>query len=66
MQGGETEARVTRHGGRGGFMLKVLAGVWACGLGLHLALRLPDVRLWIGFPLLVLPWWLIDRGWFEP
>ena len=53
--------------GRGNFMLKVLAGVWVFGLGLHLALRLPDVRLWIGFPLLILPWYLVGRSdWFDP
>ena len=41
---------------RGSGTLAGLAVFWAAGLSLHLALRLPDVRLWLAFPLLILPW----------
>jgi len=35
-------------------------------LALHLALRLPDVGLWIAFPLLVAPWLLFgSSNWFD-
>jgi hypothetical protein len=40
--------------------------VWAAVLGLHLLLRLPDIGLWIGFPLLFLPWVLLGpSNWFD-
>ena len=43
-----------------------LVWVWAAVLGLHLLLRLPDIGLWIGFPLLFLPWVLLGpSNWFD-
>ena len=41
-----------------------LAAFWAAGLSIHLLLRLPDVRLWLAVPLLILPWRLF--GPFDP
>jgi hypothetical protein len=55
-------ARMRRSG-----MLRALALIWAGGLTIHLVLRLPDLRLWIAFPLLLAPWLLFGRQtWFDP
>ncbi len=51
---------------RGRKALKQLAVVWAGVLALHLLLRLPDIALWICFPLLFLPWLLFGpSNWFD-
>jgi hypothetical protein len=51
----------------GGKSLAILGGVWATVLTIHIALRLGDVLLWIGFPLLFLPWLLFGpKNWFDP
>lgn len=43
-----------------------LGCVWAAALALHVALKLPDIRLWIGLPLLVVPYLLIGpSNWFD-
>lgn len=43
-----------------------LGCVWAAILLLHLTLRLKDVGLWIGFPLLFVPWLLFGpSNWFD-
>ena len=55
--------------GPGSFGRKTVIGmgcVWAAVLTLHIALRLPDIGLWIGFPLLFLPWLLFGpSNWFD-
>ena len=43
-----------------------LGCVWAAILALHIVLRLGDIALWIGFPLLFLPWLLFgSSNWFD-
>jgi len=43
-----------------------LGCVWAAMLVLHIVLRLHDVGLWIGFPLLFVPWLLFGpSNWFD-
>ena len=55
-----------RPGGEGRGSLIGLGCVWAGMLALHLILRLHDVGLWIGFPLLLLPWLLFGpSNWFD-
>ncbi len=39
--------------------------IWAAVLVLHIVLRLPDVALWIGFPILFIPWFLLGPDWFD-
>jgi hypothetical protein len=57
MTGGDRRGRKTLIG---------LGGVWAAMLTLHLILRLPDVGLWIGIPLLFLPFLLFGpSNWFD-
>ena len=51
---------------RGRKALKGLGLIWAGVVVLHLILRLPDIRLWLAVPLLILPWWLFGPDWFEP
>ncbi len=54
-------------GVRSGKSLAVLGCIWAGVLLLHLALRLPDVLLWICFPLLFAPFLLLGgKTWFDP
>jgi hypothetical protein len=43
-----------------------LGCIWAGVLALHVALRLPDIGLWIGFPALFVPWILFGpSSWFD-
>ena len=43
-----------------------LGGIWISMLTLHVALRLPDVWLWIAFPALFVPWILLGGSqWFD-
>jgi len=43
-----------------------LGCVWAVVVALHAVLRLPDIRLWIGLPLLFAPWLLFGpSNWFD-
>ncbi len=52
---------------RGGKSLVILGCIWAAMLVLHLALRLPDVWLWIAFPALFVPYLLLGpKTWFDP
>jgi hypothetical protein len=52
---------------RGAKSIAVLVCIWTVVLMIHLALRLPDVWLWIGFPALFVPWLLFGpRTWFDP
>ncbi len=47
-------------------MIKVLAVVWALGVVVHAVLRLHDLRLWLGFPLLLAPWLLFGpSNWLD-
>jgi hypothetical protein len=39
--------------------------LWAVVVGVHVILRRPDLWVWVGFPLLILPWRLFGRDWFE-
>ena len=55
-----------RPGGEGRASLIGLGCIWAAVLALHIALRLHDIGLWIGFPLLFLPWVLLGpSNWFD-
>ena len=43
-----------------------LGCVWAVVVALHIWLRLPDIRLWIGLPLLFVPFLLLGpSNWFD-
>jgi hypothetical protein len=51
----------------GGRSLAILGVVWATVLTIHVVLRLGDILLWIGFPVLFLPWVLFGpKNWFDP
>lgn len=48
------------------FMLWALAVIWIAMLIVHIVFKLGDLRLWIGFPLLFLPWVLLGpSNWFD-
>ncbi len=55
-----------RPGGEGRTTLIILGCIWAAMVVLHLVLRLHDIGLWIGFPLLFVPWILLGpSNWFD-
>jgi len=53
-------------GGQGRASLIGLGVLWVVMVVLHLVLRLHDIGLWIGFPLLFVPWLLLGpSNWFD-
>jgi hypothetical protein len=64
-RGGQVAALI--HPNRQGrASLIVLGCIWGAILALHVALHLGDILLWIGFPLLFLPWILLGgSNWFD-